>query len=262
MEDKFGDALKAFEAVETDRVLMPETPVIVRVDGRAFHTLTRGMKRPYDTDFMACMDVTAMALVDELRPLVGYVQSDEITLVFDKPMDFGSRVHKLTSVSAGLASSVFSGEFHETFPTKRGYPHFDSRVFQVPTLARALDVLMWREEDASRNSVSMLAQAHFSQKELHGKSCRDMKLMLEGKGVIWGNEPPRFKRGSYFRRVKYEKELTPEELKRIPEAKRPTPGTKVVRSEIRRIELEPLRSLPTAFALAELFLVPWSTTSL
>ena len=112
--DPLGDRLKAIEMQEAGRKMMPDIPVVARLDGRAFHTFTRGMRRPFDIEMQRVMYLTAAALVEEFHPAVGYTQSDEITLVWDKPVLFDGRYQKLTSVLAGYASATFAIEADAT----------------------------------------------------------------------------------------------------------------------------------------------------
>lgn len=241
--DELGDRMKAYEAASETR-LLKGVPFVARLDGKAFHTYTRGMARPYDARLQVCMTQTAISLL-HYQPLVAYTQSDEITLVFREPLLFDGRVQKLCSILAGSCSSRFALEAHQHLPEKRGAsPVFDCRVFSVPNLEEALEVLAWREADAVKNSVAMAAQAHFSHKKLEGKGRKDMLDMLHGAGVNWNDFPPHFKRGVYFRKGKVERTLTTTERARIPEKHRPPEGEKVVRQVVRMIAEAPLRRLP------------------
>lgn len=253
MADALGDRCKAFEMAEAGRKAMLGLPLLARLDGRAFHSFTRGLKRPHDPDFVTCMLETTKALVEEFRPRVGYTQSDEITLAWLEPSGgrsqypFDGRFQKMTSVLAGYASAVFARLVLRYLPAKAdAVPCFDCRVWQVPTIDDALDVFRWREDDAVKNSVSMLAQAHFSHRQLHEKHTRDKLIMLEERGVVWGNEPTHVKRGVYLKRRTVERELTPDELARIPEKSRPPPGFTFTRSVVDMLNIEPLRRVPDA----------------
>lgn len=247
-KDALGDRCKRFEAVEAERRAMPGIPLLARLDGRAFHTFTRGLNRPFDERFGRCMVETTRSLVDDLRALIGYTQSDEITLVWwvpaSGPQDypFDGRFQKLASVSAGIASAAFARLAAEHLPEKsRSLPSFDARVWQVPTKEDAIDVLIWREDDAAKNSLSMAARAHFSHGDVHNKGGPALHDLLHSAGVNWNDYPARFKRGVYVRRESVVRAFSADQLARIPERHRPAPGATVARSEVRVMEMPPIR---------------------
>lgn len=240
MRESLADRMKALEMAEAGRMMMPGLPVLARLDGRAFHTYCRGMEKPADHRMMTLMQATTAALVEEFHPALGYTQSDEITLVWLEPVAFGGRYQKVTSVLAGFASAFFAQEAAKVWPDKaRIVPCFDCRVWQVPDMETVLDVLTWREDDATRNSLTALAQAHYSHKQLHEKGWQEKHDMLHAKGVNWNDCAPSFKRGTYMKRVTRERMLTPEELERIPEKFRPTGP--VARSAVELLSLPPIR---------------------
>jgi tRNA(His) 5'-end guanylyltransferase len=256
--DDLGDAMKELEMQEAGRKALRGIPLVARLDGRAFHTFTRGMARPFDIHFMEAMRSTAASLVKEFRPVVGYTQSDEISLVFlDPSVLFGGRFQKLHSVLAAHASALFARiAMANALRADRNWPHslptFDCRVWQVPDLDTALDALIWREDDATKNSVAMLAQAHFSHKELHCKDRHDMLDMLHAKGVNWNAQPTHFKRGIYIKNRVVHRPLTEEERSHIPAKHQPPPNTVVARGETFVVDLEPIRSLDRAVAIQKL----------
>lgn len=237
------ESIKHLEEIETMRRMLPRIPVVARLDGRAFHTFTRDMSRPYDEDMQTTMEITTKELVGEFHALVGYTQSDEISLVWDEPILFDGRLQKLTSVLAGYASSVFAAEARAVWPNKRMVPCFDCRVWQVPTLEDAVSVLAWREDDATRNSVSMAAQSVYSHKELHKKGRGEMMDMLHAKGINWNDYPMHFKRGIYVKRKVVERMLTRQEWQEIPEAHRPPWDQLYKRGEVQVIDLPPIRQI-------------------
>lgn len=242
--EDMGDRHKAFEAREANVRLMPGLPVIARLDGRAFHTFTRGMARPYDERMSRAMIATTKYLVENTHAAIGYTQSDEITLAFpngdsSKEMLFDGRVQKLCSILAAMATAKFNQVIAETMPEKAHMlPLFDARVFAYPTLALAAENLLWRETDATRNSLTMAAHAHYSHKELHKAGYAKKHEMLFAKGVNWNDYPAFFKRGTYVRRETVLKHLTEEEMARIPEKHRPQGP--VMRSEVQELDLPPL----------------------
>jgi tRNA(His) guanylyltransferase len=255
-KDPIGDRCKRFEGAEAGRRAMPGIPLLARLDGRAFHTFTRGLARPWDARFAACMLETTRTLVDELQALVGYTQSDEITLLWWAPSagptsyPFDGRFQKVASIAAGLASASFARLADQQLPEKsRSLPCFDARVWQVPSREDALEVFQWREADAAENSVHMAARALYSHPELHGKSVTEMHELLHARGVNWNDYPARYKRGTYIRRERFTRGFTAAELARIPEAHRPAPDAVVERAEVRAFEMPPIRRVPNALAV-------------
>lgn len=237
--------MKFYESAETQRALMPMIPIMARLDGRAFHTFTKGLNRPYSLPFSRCMLVTAAKLVEKYHADLAYTQSDEISLFWknDDPlteMSFGGRVHKWTSLLASTASVAFNRECAIHLPEKDHLaPEFDCRVWQVPNLTEVYNAFLWREDDATRNSLQMAAQAHYSHKELHKANSAKLHELLYAKGINWNDYPDFFKRGAYLVRRSYQKTLTAEELARIPKDKR-TEGP-VTRTGIFILDAEPIR---------------------
>lgn len=248
--DGLGDKCKLFEQAEAGRKAMRGLPLLARLDGRAFHTFTRGLERPYDQRMSFCMAETARFLVQETHALIGYTQSDEITLLWFVPSDstseyiFDGKYQKIASVLAGMASCQFMKLVANQLPQKASAtPHFDCRVWQVPTQSEVIDVFVWREDDAVKNSISMAARALYSDKQLFEKTSSVKQEMLFQKGVNWNDYPAFFKRGAYFARRAVERELSEEELARIPEAHRPAKGTLFTRSQVYELNLPPVRKI-------------------
>lgn len=240
MIDKMGDRLKMFEGIEAGRILIPNLPICVRVDGRAFHTFTRGMNRPYDERMSKAMIETMKYLVKKTDACIGYVQSDEISLVLSDSKEplFGGRVQKLTSIIAAMATAKFNDEIHKSFPDKP-LAEFDCRVWNVPNRTEAANTILWREFDATKNSISMAARSVYSDNQLLNKNSSDKQELLWQKGINWDKYPVFFKRGTYARRVVMERKLTPDELKDLPEhhEARKNPDMVFTRSEIKEIEM-------------------------
>jgi tRNA(His) 5'-end guanylyltransferase len=255
-KEGLDDRCKGFEQAEAGRRAMRGLPLLARLDGRAFHTFTRGLQRPYEPGLSRAMIETARYLVQEMIALVGYTQSDEITLAWYEPVDsasayaFDGRFQKLASVLAGMASARFGKLIAEHVPSKASEtPHFDCRVWQVPTLAEALDVFVWREDDATKNSITMAALACYSERELDGKGSADKQELLFQKGINWNDYPAFFKRGTYLQRKTVARALTDEERARIPERHRPPAGTLVDRTQVVELELPPIRKVANAAAV-------------
>jgi len=245
--DPMGDRMKLYEKVETYRKCDPSKPICIRLDGRAFSTFTKGLGRPYDERMSRLM-------VDTTKFLVNETQSDEITLVYayeeqSQPL-FGGKLHKLTSLLAGMCSAKFAAILGLYLPEKvdksargwesswmDGVPSFDARVFQVPSKVEAANVVLWRWFDARKNSVSMLAQSIFSHKQLQNKNAVEMKQMCLEKEHDWDKYPDFFKWGTFVQRKTVERELSQEELALIPERHRPAMGQLVNRSRVVNLEM-------------------------
>lgn len=215
--------------------LMRRCPVMVRIDGRAFHSYTRGFKRPFDEILVKSMQDTTKYLCENIMGCVlGYTQSDEITLVlidYQKHTSqafFDYEVQKLCSIIASMATMAFNKAFykafdewgHENLPdwdmggtnepvdesimklcevygkAQEKGAMFDCRCFNIPK-EEVTNAIYWRQLDAARNSIQMVGQANFSHKELQNKSCNDIQdmLMLQ-KGINWNDIPTHLKRGS------------------------------------------------------------------
>ena len=244
-KDTLGDRMKGYEAHETLRRSMKRLPICVRIDGRAFHTFTEGLDRPFDEGFAKAMIETTKYLVFETGAKVGYTQSDEISLVFwdesrnTQPI-FGGKLFKLTSVLASMTTAKFNALVPELIPSKVGtLATFDARIFQVPDLGEAANLILWRWLDARKNSVSMAAHAHFPEKELHGKSHDErIEMLIELAGVDWHDFPDHLKWGTFVQRRTVTRELTEEELDRIPTRYRP--DGPIEKNDVVELSLPPL----------------------
>jgi tRNA(His) guanylyltransferase len=246
-KDQFGNRMKEYEFVETGRRFMPLLPVYARIDGRSFSKFTHGLERPYDMRMSCAMINTTQLLVEETNALIGFTQSDEISLAwysdnYDSQIFFDGKVQKMCSVLAGLATSAFMREcfMDETIlgeKARKLLPHFDCRVFQLPNKMELANAFLWRAQDAAKNSISMAARAYYSHKELDGKSGPEKHDMLHAKGINWNDYPAFFKEGTWIQRRKVVRNLTQAELERIPEAHRPTGP--VERTEYAELEMPP-----------------------
>lgn len=222
--DSLGDRMKGYENISRF-YLTRRSPVIIRIDGKAFHTFTRGLKRPFDNILMSVMQETAKYLCKNISGCkLAYVQSDEISLLItdydtiDTQAWFDNNLQKIVSVSASLATLAFNNfwsaavdceiEAANTVPftsdensyimtilDKRFKATFDSRAFIIPK-DEVCNYFIWRQQDATRNSIQSLAQANFPHKELNGLNSSKLqdKLMLE-KSINWNDLPVPCKRG-------------------------------------------------------------------
>lgn len=209
---KINDRMKMYESQETSRkFVFSGVPVIARLDGRGFSKFTKSMNRPFDLDFTKLMQNTAAYLLKECSAEIAYTQSDEITLVFYKnyvesDIFFAGKIQKMVSVLSSLATAYFVSQAISKFPQEcaKKLPVFDCRLFQVPSKDEAVNCVLWRMQDAERNSVSMLGRAYFSHSEMTGV-CRDdviYKLRTE-KNVFWDELNPELKYGSFAKKVQY-----------------------------------------------------------
>ena len=241
MNDVFGDRMKGYE--DSGR-FDPCLPIIVRADGKSFSRYTRDFDRPWDARMTDAMCSTTRFLVEQTSARIGYTQSDEITLVLysdnlKSQVFFDGKKQKIISVVAAMATAHFNREMRGHFGGTLPDAYFDARAFTVPSKVEAANALLWRELDATRNSVSMLAHHHFHHRALLGASVPLMKEMLAIRGVVWTDAPSSFTHGTYYRRMEVLRPFTAEELARIPEAFRPAPETIVARHAVGRMDVMP-----------------------
>ena len=214
LKDSLGERMKQFYETIPKTRLMRRCPVAIRIDGKAFHTFTRGFDKPFDGVLISAMQSTMKYLCENIQGCVfGYTQSDEITLILldyqtlttDAWFDY--EVQKMCSIAASMATMAFNRYFYEFMPAdaentgvyykalEKG-AMFDARVFNIPK-EEVTNLVYWRQLDAARNSVQMVGQAYFSHTQLQGKSCNDIQDMLvETYGINWNNFPTYMKRGT------------------------------------------------------------------
>lgn len=210
-----SDRMKEYEDVSNIK-LTKRTPVIARIDGKAFHTYTRGMKKPFDEILANIFQNVCINLVQQVQGCkLAYAQSDEISLLltdWDKITTdsfFDYRVQKMSSVLASMTTMLFNKAVAEMvlnfksldknrlalWKKKMGNAMFDARVFNLPK-EEVCNYFIWRQEDASRNSIQSLGRSKFSAKQMSGKSNDEVQEMLFGEyGINWNNIETRWKRG-------------------------------------------------------------------
>jgi len=219
--DDLGNRMKTFYEEIPKTRLMRRTPVVIRIDGKAFHTFTRGFKRPFDDVLIKTMQETTKYLCENIQGCqLAYTQSDEISLLlidyqrFETSAWFDYEIQKMCSISASMATMVFNqifrdmvGELHIKGSLEAEYScilykvaqkgaMFDARVFNIPR-EEVTNYFYWRQLDASRNSIQMVGQANFSHKELQYKSCNDIQdMLMTQKNINWNDFPTYQKRGS------------------------------------------------------------------
>jgi tRNA(His) guanylyltransferase len=220
--DDLGDRMKMYEGLHCSQRFIPLLPIVARIDGRAFHTFTRGMDRPFDQRLHGAMVATAEHLAKETNANLVYTQSDEISLVWHSTsiksqIWFDGRVCKMTSQLAAQATLAFYRAILVSMPEYADrMPSFDARVWQLPTRGEVANMFIWREQDATRNSISMAASTVYSDKELFGKNSKEQQEMLFQKGINWNDYPDAFKRGVYVQRVTKAVPFTTEEIETLP----------------------------------------------
>lgn len=209
VNDELGKRMKEFYESVSKIKLVRRMPVIIRIDGKAFHTFTRGFQKPFDQILMKSMQETAEYLAENIQGCVAsYVQSDEISLLLidykklTTSAWFDYEVQKICSISASMATRIFNRFYRLNVESIEGevplnqfmiYDNgiekamFDSRCFNVPK-EEVSNYFIWRQLDASRNSVQMVGQANFSHKELQGLSCNQIQEKLfQEKGINWND---------------------------------------------------------------------------
>lgn len=206
--DSLGDRMKHYESINT-QYLTPRTPVIIRLDGKAFHTWTKGIEGSFNDGMHEIMMQVTGFLCEQIQNAVfGYTQSDEITIVLkdwgsiNTSTWFGNRQNKIESVAASMATAKFNELVREYLPEKAGkLAFFDARAFNVPR-DEVVNNLIWRQNDATRNSVQMLGRMHFSHRQLHKKSSSDIQEMLfQEHGINWNNIDTWKRRGAAWIRI-------------------------------------------------------------
>ena len=229
VHDDLGTRMKEFYEQVPKTRLVRRMPVAIRIDGKAFHTFTRGFRKPFDDILIKTMQETTKYLCENIQGCVfGYTQSDEITLILvdykklTSSAWFDYEVQKMCSISASMATMIFNKIFKEevenfieeggafslaqlNYNQMKMEPYlkaiekgamFDARCFNIPK-EEVTNLIYWRQLDATRNSIQMVGQANFSHKELQNKSCNDIQDMLhEQKGINWNDFPVDCKRGA------------------------------------------------------------------
>lgn len=240
--DPLGDRMKQNYEYVTRHYLPRRVPVIIRLDGKAFHTFTKGMKKPFDEVLTKTMQDTMKYVCERVQGCVlGYTQSDEITLVLTDYATiktdgwFSYNIQKMASVVASMATLAFNANFPKNvaewlapiveaagddpakqaecarlrhiYSTKENKALFDARVFSVPR-DEVCNCLIWRQQDATRNSIEAVGQAHFSQKDLHGKNQSEIQEMLwQKRRINWNDFPTVNKRGACCIKYTVEEEI-------------------------------------------------------
>lgn len=237
-KDSLGDRMKSYEGIS--RIyLTKRMPVIIRIDGKAFHSFTKGFRRPFDEILIKAMQETAKYLCKNIMGCkIAYTQSDEISLLLEdyervetQPW-FENNLQKIVSVSASMATMAFNRAFadavnerysyytginadewigsteefdklFDNYFAKIGTAMFDSRVFILPK-EEVCNYFIWRQQDATRNSIQMVAQSLFSHRQLQNKNCDQLQeMMFQEHNINWNDYPTVYKRGSCVTKEQY-----------------------------------------------------------
>lgn len=239
VNDELGMRMKTYYEEIPKIKLMRRTPVIIRIDGKAFHTFTKGFQKPFDEVLTKTMQETTKYLCENIQGCVfGYTQSDEISLVLvdykklNSSAWFDYELQKMCSVAASMATIAFNkfyilnftdcianaqgkyetkkeeiAECQKLFEIyEKAYQNgamFDARCFNIPK-EEVVNCIYWRQLDATRNSIQMVGQANFSHNELQGKSCNEIQdMLMTQKGINWNDLPTYLKRGTAVIKEEY-----------------------------------------------------------
>jgi tRNA(His) guanylyltransferase len=207
MFDALGDRIKDYE--NRTRYYLPRRCYsLLRIDGKAFHSWTQGLDYPFDSKFQELIDTSALLFCEQVQGAVfAYTQSDEISLLlidFDPNGEklntdawFNGNLQKICSIGASTYTSIFN-DYRSDFLTNRKAAVFDCRAFTVADPIEVYNYFVWRQNDATRNSIQSSALSFYSQKECFKKSCSELQEMIWQKGQNWNDYPVRSKRGGFI----------------------------------------------------------------
>lgn len=225
-DKSLGDRMKEYENCYGFKV-PNRSYVIIRLDGKGFSKYTKKFEKPFDDLLSNVMDAATIELCKYMTPAFAYTQSDEVSLVFstidniDAEMVFDGKLQKLCSISASKMTATFNKTMLRLLMSFKYTPEeimeklitgefpeidavFDSRVFVIPDIREVSNYFVWRQQDCTRNSVSMAASANFSHKLLEGKSSSDKQEMLfQEKGINWNDYAVKYKRGTVIKKQQY-----------------------------------------------------------
>jgi len=218
----FSERMKAYEQCYDFRI-PARTYTIIRLDGKGFSKYTKMFEKPFDDILSNVMDVATIELCKFMTPKFAYTQSDEISLLFtdieniESELIFDGKVQKLCSVSASKVTSAFNKTMLKLLASFKYSPEellqkitsgdfaeidavFDSRVYIIPDFREVSNYFIWRQQDCTRNSISMAASALYSDSELKGKSGNMKQEMIFQKGINWNDYKTKYKRGSIIKK--------------------------------------------------------------
>lgn len=243
---KIGDKMKIYESMTTKQRFDRKDIVVVRLDGKGFSAFTKSLRSNdiFHKGFNEAMKELTKYLF-KYNPIVGYTQSDEVTLIFinnEKSYHpFGGRIFKILSLLAADASLKFTSLIPQYIPERIGYlASFDCRAFTVPSIDEAYNCILWRHKDGYRNAVSTVARNYFSSKEIYNKNRKQQLKMLEAKNIFFHENDDHNKNGSLFIRKLCKIILTNKEIDLLPEKHnaRKNPSVEFERHIVTQIKFE------------------------
>lgn len=210
--DNLGNRIKQYE--DAYRIKLPiRMPIIVRLDGKSFHSYTKGCNKPFDLNLIDILNETAMYICKNTHDIqLAYLQSDEITFFLHNYKElnsqpyFDNNIQKIVSVMASMAGAVFTSSSHKIFGTNK-LAVFDARAFIVPE-KEVNNTFLFRQQDASRNSIQSLARSLYSHKQCDNKNTSELQEMTFQKGQNWNDLPTHLKRGRCVIKENYDKNGT------------------------------------------------------
>lgn len=184
--------------------LTRRTPVIIRLDGRAFHTFTRKYDKPFSAELMNSMDSAACYVAEDIQGCkLAYVQSDEVSFLLtdydnlETEAWFDYNLQKMVSVAASMMSVKFVAELCLAQPMSINLPVFDGRAFNIPK-EEVANLFLWRAKDWQRNSLQMYARSFFSHKQLHNKGTTEIHEMLHSIDKNWTTDLQPYQKNGTF----------------------------------------------------------------
>lgn len=220
--ETMGDWCKWLERNFSPDIMIPELPVIIRLDGNNFHNWTKGLDKPFDDRLTKLMVETTKFLVEETNAIIGYTQSDEITLILysdDKKRSIyhDGKKQKILSKLTAKCVNFFNEKRRELIWNHNKVAVFDCRIYQTPTLHDACVQLLWRENDAVKNSIQMLGHAYYSDTQLFKLNTSQIQdKLMDDYNVNWNKLPASLKSGTYVKRIVTNKAFTADELAALP----------------------------------------------
>lgn len=241
-KDEFGDRMKEYERTYTSQRVSTDQILCVRIDGKGFSKFTKGFKKPFDDRLSNAMIQTTKKLCAETHASFSFTQSDEITLIYtpgEKATEymFGGKVSKINSILASMATYHFNRLLSVYIDVDKP-AFFDCRAWAVPDLVEASNVLLWRVQDARKNSISSLFRWTAGHKAMDGLDQLEMKALLKSDYFTdWNDLSNKYKYGTYAKPMTVETYLSQEELMKIPEHKRPSVDVLVKRTKVQELDL-------------------------
>lgn len=208
MNDELGKRIKEYEK-ETKFFVKNKAYHVIRLDGKAFHTYTKDLDRPFDNTFISIMNEVAEFLCLNIQGAkCAFVQSDEISILItdiggqdNTQIYFDGNIQKIVSVTASMASAKFNEIANSKLGNKESLALFDSRIFTLPSYVEVINTFIWRQLDTIKNSIQMCARHHLGHKECQNKNTEELKSALEANNTPWVNCPLGFRQGRLVKKV-------------------------------------------------------------